>query len=873
MVNEEKNSNTRPIEEYFPINKVNAIAEKESVGFLKRKFRPHLYTHVWWARRLGCIFRSIILYSLMDEDVGVSSSQKKLGNPSDIWEYYSEDVDFSGKIIFDPFMGGGTTISEAVRFNANVIGCDLNPVAWFMVKNQLQPVAPEKIEKKFEKLKTKVKEEIQKYYKTTCPECREEADIIYTFWVKEVPCNNCGEKVSLFKTYRLESNFGDENQDIVFCPECSNVFGVENSQSQIECPECSFKFTPEKGNATRTKHTCRSCGQGEKTIDVVKKLERSPDHRMIAIKYECKNCEDVNFKKVTEDDKELFQKSLEAFKNTDVNVPTQKIPEGQETNRLHKWGYTRFHQMFNDRQLLCLSKILKEIMNFEDERIQELFLLPFSKALDSNNMFCAYDSRGGNLQNMFARHDLAPKKAPVENNVWGTDKGARTFENNVETLIEAMEFSVSPVERVVDDDELKKVNMDNEIKAELVDDFSEFSRSNNHSKALLFCQSSESFGEENIPNKEVDAVITDPPYYNNDQYSELSDFFYVWLRLALKDRYDHFQSDTTPKYTEIVKNKARGLTEEDYIEGLTSVFKECHRVLKDDGLMVFTFHHSETAAWSSVLKSILDSNFYVTAIYPINSEVSQSLLIREKGNIEYDTIVVCRRKDEEFPEKSWAGLRDQIYFRTKNIVEDLEEDHSMLSDGDIFVIALGKCLEMYSKYYPNVVEDGEEVSVEEAVESIREIVDEQILGGRFDELAEELDIPTATYLTYLAGRGESVSYSSLNKELRQRNIDLDELVESGLIDKEGSTIKKPNVDTLAARIRKKSNKELISIDRAHYLIYLQDKDKLADNLRDWVSEKAIKTLRILGEKEDKSEYKKLADYVEDKISQMGLSKF
>ena len=134
----------KPIEIDFPIEQLNEIAEREAHA--KEKYRPILYIHKWWARRLGSVFRTIILYSLVDENTKVFDedigkwrkiSKEELENP---WNLYLKDVDFGGKIVLDPMMGGGTTVVEALRTGCKVVAQDLNPVAWFLVKKIVEPV-------------------------------------------------------------------------------------------------------------------------------------------------------------------------------------------------------------------------------------------------------------------------------------------------------------------------------------------------------------------------------------------------------------------------------------------------------------------------------------------------------------------------------------------------------------------------------------------------------------------------------------------------------------------------------------------------------------------------------------------------------------
>ncbi|NIN11995.1 MAG: hypothetical protein GTN78_17745, partial [Gemmatimonadales bacterium] len=95
------------------------------------------------------------------------------------------------------------------------------------------------------------------------------------------------------------------------------------------------------------------------------------------------------------------------------------------------------------------------------------------------------------------------------------------------------------------------------------------------------------------------------------QYSELADFFYVWLRLGLKDQYRCFAPELSSRSREIVKNEKLGKTTASYGRGMLRVFKECSRVLKEDGSLVFTFHHARPWAWELLVKVLLGSGFWV----------------------------------------------------------------------------------------------------------------------------------------------------------------------------------------------------------------------------------------------------------------------
>ena len=153
-----------------------------------------------------------------------------------------------------------------------------------------------------------------------------------------------------------------------------------------------------------------------------------------------------------------------------------------------------------------------------------------------------------------------------------------------------------------------------------------------------------------IPSESHDLVITDPPFGNLVQYAELSDFFYVWLRLLLKDIYPSlFGPEYTPKALEVVSNRARESEEPDkfYQRLLTQCWREANRILKPGGILAFTFHHSEDKPWIAVLESLFEAGFYLEATYPIRGDETKGEGQFGSQLIEYDIIHVCRKRVEE----------------------------------------------------------------------------------------------------------------------------------------------------------------------------------------------------------------------------------
>ncbi|GFP37683.1 hypothetical protein HKBW3S44_01360, partial [Candidatus Hakubella thermalkaliphila] len=227
------------IEDSFPVVEINRLAIPE-----RNAFKPIYQMHKWFARRASCVFRAILLGCMKPLALDENGKPLKSGAEVIMEEFYKDhtnDPDTKGKVILDPFMGGGTTVVEALRLGCKVIGIDLNPVAWFIVKTEIEPVDIDELKASFDRLAERkvawsgksVKETLLEQYKTECPCCgagREEAEIIYTFWVKSAICTNplCKKEVPLFSDYviAMKSPSIRYNRDVE-CPECGKTFDWE----------------------------------------------------------------------------------------------------------------------------------------------------------------------------------------------------------------------------------------------------------------------------------------------------------------------------------------------------------------------------------------------------------------------------------------------------------------------------------------------------------------------------------------------------------------------------------------------------------------------------------------------------------------------
>lgn len=187
-----------------------------------------------------------------------------------------------------------------------------------------------------------------------------------------------------------------------------------------------------------------------------------------------------------------------------------------------------------------------------------------------------------------------------------------------------------------------------------------------------------------MPDGCVDAVVTDPPFFDNVNYSQLADFFYVWQRHILGGN----ETPSTRSDQEVQHQDASV-----FASRLGGVFAECHRVLKDDGLMAFSYHHSRGEGWTSVLEALTSGGFAITATVPIKSEMSGATPKNQaKEPIDLDIIIVCRKAPVILPN----GSQD-AFARAHSQVERLKKSGRKLSRNDVRIVLMGQLLASVSR--------------------------------------------------------------------------------------------------------------------------------------------------------------------------------
>ena len=640
-----------------------ALREKQ----IQQSYRPIIGIHKWFARRPGTVFRSLLL------------AEYNGSEPLDT--SYWRQHQLTG-VIADPFMGGGTPIYEANRLGFSVLGADTNPMAYWVVRQALGYLDREEFASTAEQVASDIEDTVGDFYETTCIKCGQSAQVKYFIWVKTEPCPSCQTVNDLFPGYLLAQD-SRHPKHVIACSKCGCLNETSEAPSKdtpLPCAECSAPVYTE-GLARRQRVPCMRCGTEYPYH--TKAPTDPPTHRMWAMEYHCQTCKPTHkgrfFKRPDADDLERYERAKSQLLQTPVlPIPDDEIPRGDETDRLHRWGYRRYREMFTERQLLGLGLLLQRISGVSNPAVRHALLTVFSDFLRYQNMLCRYDTRALKCQDIFSVHGFPVGLIQCENNLLGIPKvGAGAFRHFVEKYLRAKQYCEAPFETHVDGKRKKILPIPGErISAEIVQ---QFPVADKRQAQIAASPATAMY----MPPESLDGVFTDPPYFANVQYAELIDFNYVWLRQALQDEFPEFVPPTTRSPDELTGNATLGRGIEHFTEGLSAVFCHYSAALKPGAPFVFTYHHNDPTAYLAVVVAVLDAGLDCTATLPAAAEMSASLHILGTNSSVLDSVFVCRRAD--IVQQAHADIRDIL----RNDAALMAAAGVKVSQGDVRCLACG----------------------------------------------------------------------------------------------------------------------------------------------------------------------------------------
>ena len=610
------------IEKNFDIAFVaeQALREKQ----IQQNYRPIIAVHKWFARRPGTLFRALILSEFGERPVKDS--------------FFTANS-FPSKRVADPFMGGGTPLIEANRVGCDVQGFDINPMASWIVREEIEHLDVLSYRNEAATILANLRTELETLYRTDCPIYGDkEVPVKYFIWVKEIDCEACGEAVSLFPGYLLAED-SRHPLNVLMCGDCGALNEVTDTRDRGVCKNCKAVLSVD-GPAGRGVCACSHCSH---VNSYPRPRKGPPRHRLVAIEYYNPHRKQQHrgrfFKKPDAIDLERYRLAEERWASLSSQfVPDQRIPRGDETDRLHRWGYEYYRDLFNSRQLLGLELSARLIATVKNQRNKNALATNLSDLLRYQNMLCRYDSMALKSLDIFSVHGFPVGLVQCESNLLGivsssgTNVGSGGWTNIVEKYAKAKRYCYEPFEVCKEG----RTNRQVPIKGEWIGERLEGAVTR---KVSIRCASSMTL---RLPRASLDAVFTDPPYFGNVQYAELMDFCYVWLRRLVGCENEGFDCESTRAEDELTVNETRGRGLEHFADGMSKVYGDMARALKPGAPLVFTYHHNKLEAYKAIGVAILDAGLTCSASIPCPAEMGGSIHIHGTGSSIIDTVFVCR---------------------------------------------------------------------------------------------------------------------------------------------------------------------------------------------------------------------------------------
>ena len=596
----------------LPVKQLATLAEREG-----RRPVPIYHAHRWFARRFSSAFRAILVAA-------------RLRTGADFWSAFYGGVDYSGVTVLDPFVGGGTSVVEAARMGAAAIGVDIDPVACAITNFELTAAGVPDLGAPLANLQAKVARRMGCYYTTVGP-TGESRRVLHAFWVQIVRCGGCGQVVEAHPHYQLGFE-ADGDRQWVFCRYCHAIRELGRDVKSFQCRGCHRKTVIADGTVDEGELTCPECGSTERLIDVAERTKAKPKWRLFALETIPDDpgnrypMAERQFQTATDADRARVTAAARALGRRQAPnegwrwVPSRAIPmDGRSDSRLLHYRYQFYHELFNSRQLLHLS-VLAEAIAATRGRAREALSLAFSDHLTTNCMLTYYAFGWRRLAPLFSIRAYRHVSRPVEINPWLDGTGRGTFPNAVRQVQRAVAFAKAPEVAHLKGGFVRSGSL----------------AANGQRRAVLLGDSRSLHG---VKDRSVDIILTDPPYFDNIAYSELSDFFLPWLQaLGMVPKSD--KGSCLPANLAARTRNRSGHSA--FRQGLAQCFVQMRRVLKDGGRLVFSYQHRTPEAWESLGHALATAGWRPIQVFPMLGN-SAAGLHPQDGTISWDAVVVCRK--------------------------------------------------------------------------------------------------------------------------------------------------------------------------------------------------------------------------------------
>ena len=601
-------------------------------------------------------------------------------------------------------------------------------------------------------------------------------------WARTIPCQNpaCQENIPLMRQYWLAKN--DKKKVAIYLTVQNKKIqlrivgdqtALSNDDGYMPWPD---GFEPDKGTVSRAVATCPVCAT---TIDdkTTRRLfkEGKSNQRMLAViiakprvsgkLYRLSQDSDIirynNAINALKEKRELFSKNWGLDPIPDEAIPP-KESHRSVGSQLPLYGFKMWGDLFNTRQLLSLITLAEKVRTAYSVMSQQSDNSNFYKAIttylalildrvaDSNSAQCWWQNSWEKEAITFARQALQMTWDYFESNPLGK-KGYR-WEGFVESTINFFE-ELTPL---------------------------------SDSNPSVVTQSSAT--QLPYPDLYFDAVLTDPPYYDNVPYSYLSDFYYVWLKRTLYHIYPElFSTPLTPKASEIVvyAETSTGESGKNFFErNLKNAFQEIYRVLKQGGGAVIVYAHKSTEGWETVINALLDSGLVISSAWPLHTELSSRINANQTAALA-SSIYISARKITRQPTGFYNDVRAELQQHLDVKLHRLWEEG--IGGADFFIAAIGSAIEVFGKYEQVMDYEGNIVRANRLLEEVRTIAtDYAVRQILHDGFAAEISALTRLYVLWRWNYGEAlVPFDEARKLGQSCGIDISqEWSKTGFVRKE-----------------------------------------------------------------------------------------
>jgi putative DNA methylase len=794
----------RLIEVTLPLAAISAQSARE-----KSIRHGHISTlHIWWARRPLAAMRAAIFASLIP-DPGNDEERKKLEELISIivdWDQVkdgnSAKVEEAKELIrqafperpprlLDPFMGGGATGLEALRLGCETHAVELNPVAHLIELCTL--VYPQQYGQpetrlvqhgavEVEQTVNPLAEDVRRWGQWVLERAREEIGHLYAnpagpetivgyLWARTVTCPNpaCRADMPLVRGWWLAKT---ANRKIALMP----VVDREAKHVSFQVVDLNRErhpgFDPDEGTSNRSDGSCLLCNQiAGKEYVKAEGLAGRMGQRLLAVIHETTGS-GKGYRPATLDDEARFVQACAGLETIDPHgelFPSELIPSGSSRAIfVHLYGLTRWGDLFNARQLLAIQTLIKMIRLAHQEIEREYGRHEYAKAvtsylgiildrfIDRNSAICTWDYGSEGPVNTFKLQAIPMIWDYVEIPLGNGGPGDWSLGYPwVASLCEvASALASAPAE----------VQQGTATRLSYQDRY-------------------------------FDAIVTDPPYYDAVPYSDLSDFFYVWLKRSVGFLHPNsFRSLLSPKSVEIIQEPARHADDtaarEFYERQMALAFSEARRVLSQDGIFVVVFAHKSTSAWETLLNSLLDAGLVVTASWPIHTERPGRARSQSSAALASSIFIVCRVRAAEADgylddvrQELTATIRERLDFFWKQGIRG----------ADFFISAIGPAVSVFGRYSRVYNLDGSQVTVGELLDLVQALVSEyaldRILNGGAARVGG-VDAPTRYYILHRWAYGaEKIPFDDAMRLAMALGADVSALMERrGILKQSGETV-------------------------------------------------------------------------------------